>query len=250
MLKRHFICCALAFSAALSFASGLRAEEGGGPTPFPKDHSLFPGQGVVRVFPWMVDNRNWFWTKRAEAQNAVVFTGDSLVGNWGNVSKAFPKMKVANRGIGGDVTRGLLFRFQEDILDLHPKAIVILIGTNDLSAKEPPADALANIGAMLDMTLKAAPTVPVVLCTVPPRESKEAPIDNSQLLELNQGLAGLAKGRADVTLLDLYPLFVMPDGSGAPDPQYFRKDKLHFGAPGYDKWAAALRPVFEKLNVE
>jgi len=38
-------------------------------------------------------------------------------------------MKTANRGISGDVTRGVLYRMKEDVLDLNPKAVVLLIGT-------------------------------------------------------------------------------------------------------------------------
>lgn len=239
----------MAFSAVVSLPS-LKADESTGPTPFPKDTSLFPGTGVVRVFPWMVDNRNWFWTKRAEAQNSIVFVGDSLTGNWGNINKAFPKLKIANRGIGGDVTRGVLFRLQEDVLDLHPKAIVILIGSNDLSAKEDTSDALSNITGILALAQREAPAAPIILCTIPPRDSREAPIDIDELHKLNAGITKLAQGKANVTLLDLFPLLVLPDGSGMPDPQYFKKDKLHLDAPGYIKWAGSLEAVFAKLKIE
>jgi lysophospholipase L1-like esterase len=196
----------------------------------------------------MTDNRNYFWTKRAEAQNSIVLIGDSLTGNWTNLSKAFPKIYVANRGIGGDVSRGVLFRLKEDVLDLHPKAIVILIGSNDLSSKEPVADALANISDILDLAKNGAPTAPVILCTVPPRDSPVAPIDHAQLVLLDQGIAKLVQGRPNVTLLDLYPLFALPDGS--PDPQYFRPDKLHFGPAGYAKWHDALDPLFVQLKLK
>ncbi len=249
IIKKHILVCVCMLTVALGCAR-LGAQENSGPTPFPADHALFPGKGVVRVFPWMVDNRNWFWTKRAEAQGSIVFVGDSLTGNWGNVGKAFPKLKVANRGIGGDVTRGVLFRFQEDVLDLHPKAIVLLAGSNDLSAKEDPSDALSNLSDIIALAQKQAPGAPIVLCTVPPRDSKEAPIDIKYLKELNEGIVKLAAGRPGITLLDLFPLFVLPDGTGMPDPQYFKKDKLHFDNPGYAKWAKALEPVFTGLKLE
>ncbi len=75
---------------------------------------------------------------------------------------------MANRGIGGDVSRGLLFRFQEDVLDLHPKAIVILIGINDLTARQPASATVENIRSMLSLKEAQQPQVPVFLCTVPP----------------------------------------------------------------------------------
>jgi len=235
ILKRYLPYCAFTFLAIFNLAGHCSAQDATGPTPFPaKDSPLWQGKGVIRVFPWMVDNRNYFWTKRAEAQNSIVFVGDSLTGNWGNVAQAFPKLHIANRGIGGDVTRGVLFRFKED----------------DLSAKESPADALSNISDILAMAQAGAPSAPIILCTVCPRDSKEAPIDISQLKELNEGIVKLAQGKPNVTLLDLFPLFVLPDGSGAPDPQYFRPDKLHFGPAGYAKWHDALEPIFVNLKLE
>jgi lysophospholipase L1-like esterase len=62
-----------------------------------------------------------------------VFLGDSITQGWNDLASAFPDMKVANRGInGGDTTRGVLIRLQDDVLSLDPAAIVLLIGTNDL----------------------------------------------------------------------------------------------------------------------
>ena len=65
------------------------------------------------------------------------FVGDSLTGGWKNLAKDFPKLKVANRGLGGDVSRGALFRFKEDALDLNPKAVVIEIGHRNAVGMRP-----------------------------------------------------------------------------------------------------------------
>jgi lysophospholipase L1-like esterase len=54
------------------------------------------------------------------------------------MGNSFPGLKVANRGISGDTTRGVLIRMQGDVLALNPKGVVILIGTNDLEEKHPP----------------------------------------------------------------------------------------------------------------
>src|SRR4051812_50114184 len=120
---------------ALLVTGGLRASEASGPTPFPDagDERAWAGTGPIRVHPWMRDNRAWFWSQRAAAQGSVVFVGDSLTGNWKAeaMKAAFPGMRIANRGIGGDVSRGGLFRLREDVLDLKPRAMVLLIGTND-----------------------------------------------------------------------------------------------------------------------
>jgi lysophospholipase L1-like esterase len=230
----------------------IRSQESAGPTPYPDpaNSADWPGKGRVRVYKWMTDNRKYFWTRRGQDQNTIVFAGDSLTGNWKpeEMNKAFDKLPIANRGIGGDTSGGLLFRFKEDVLDLHPKAIVLLIGTNDLSARSKVEDILFNITALIELAHKEATSTPIVLCTAPPRESPQAPIELAQLQSLNDGIRKLAQGQQGVTLLDLFPLLAQADNT--PDPRYFREDKLHLGPEGYAKWSEALKPVFLKLKVD
>jgi len=218
-----------------------------GPTPYPSDAKDWPGQGAIRVFGWMTDNRKAFWTERERKQGAVVFAGDSLIGGWRTMAKDFPDLNVANRGIGGEPTRGLLFRFQEDVLDLHPKAIVLLSGSNDLSAQQDPKQSRANLAAMLDQAAKAAPGVPIVLCTVPPRQDPKAPVDPAKVRELNRQIASLAEGRKNVVVLDLHALLAGPDGG--PVPELFGADRLHISAAGFERFRDALAPVLKQLNL-
>ncbi|HEX3134601.1 MAG TPA: GDSL-type esterase/lipase family protein, partial [Planctomycetota bacterium] len=130
----------------LVVAGGATLTAADGPTPYPdaKDEAAWPGKGLIRCFFYMVGERKAFWGQRAKDQGAVVFTGDSLTGGWKELATSFPKLKVANRGVGGDTSRGILFRFQEDVVDLHPKAVVITAGANDLSAHGAPADTIVN----------------------------------------------------------------------------------------------------------
>lgn len=218
-----------------------------GPTPYPSSVQDWPGKGVVRVFGWMKENRNYFWTERAKKQGAIVFAGDSLTGNWKNLGKDFSGTLVANRGIGGDVSRGLLFRFQEDVLDLNPKAIVLLIGINDLTARQPASTTLENIRSMLAEKNARLPQTPVFLCTVPPSANPKAPVDEQQRRLLNQGVRQIAKETKDVTLVDLHA--VMANDQGAPEPRYFGKDLLHFSAEGQARWKEVLEPLLQKAGV-
>ena len=64
-------------------------------------------------------------------ERRVVFLGDSITDGW-NLSHYFPGKAYINRGIGGQVTPQMLVRFNADVVALHPKAVVILGGTNDL----------------------------------------------------------------------------------------------------------------------
>jgi lysophospholipase L1-like esterase len=224
----------------------------GGPTPYPDWHneSAWPGKGPIRVFGWMTDNRNWFWTQREKDQGAVVFVGDSLTGNWKleQMHALLPGLKIANRGIGGDVSRGLLFRFKEDVLDLHPRAVVILIGANDLSAHADPADTESNIAAVLQLARQQDPKLPIVLCLPPPRDAADAPTKPGAEADLRARIAKLGASLDRLVVLDLFKPF--GDGAGRPIPELFAKDKIHLAEPGYVKWAGLLRPALKQLGVD
>jgi lysophospholipase L1-like esterase len=243
---------AICFYFLLNLVCSMTLRAADGPTPYPdaKEEKAWPGVGPIRTFGWMVDNRAHFWKQRDKDQSAVVFAGDSLTGGWDNMklAAAFPKLKVANRGIGGDVSRGLLFRFQEDVLDLKPRAIVICIGSNDLSAHADPAGIEKNIVAILDKSIADDPKRAIVLCTIPPRDHKDAPTKPGAQADINARIKKLADGRGNVTILDLYSL--MSDADGKLVDKYFGKDRLHFAAAGYDRWTEVITPVFDKLEIK
>src|SRR5713101_5919590 len=103
----------------------------------PDSDDGLPGQGPIRRYDWFRntwhERRTKFASRAEQDRNAVVLLGDSITQGWGDDFTAwFPGMKVANRGISGDTSRGVLIRVQEDVLALHPQAVVLLIGTNDL----------------------------------------------------------------------------------------------------------------------
>lgn len=71
----------------------------------------------------------------------VVFFGDSITDNWGRMKDAgvfFPGKPYVNRGISGQTTPQMLIRFRQDVIDLHPAAVVILAGTNDIAQNTGP----------------------------------------------------------------------------------------------------------------
>lgn len=232
------------------YAAPLWAADG--PTPYPdwRDQNAWPGKGPIKVFGWMTDNRKYFWTQREKDQGKIVFVGDSLTGGWKieEMKRMFGGLKVANRGIGGDVSRGLLFRFKEDVLDLKPSAIVICIGTNDLSSHANPADVESNIKDVLAQARQHNATIPIVLCTIPPRDVKDAPTKPGAHADLNARITKLGEGKDAPAILDLFT--PMADKEGKPIPEYFQKDKIHLATPAYEKWAELIKPVFEKLGVK
>ena len=234
----------LLLSGLLPLAHG--AEAG---LSIPSSDDGLPGAGPIRRYDWF--QRLWLekrtrWAARVEAdRHAVVFLGDSITQGWGDdLGGAFPGMKVANRGISGDTTRGLLVRMKEDVLALKPSAVVLLIGTNDLEEGADPAVIAANLRLILQRLREQDPFVPVVLCQVfPSSASKKRPAD--KIREINRLYAEIKKGDRNTFLLETWPLFA--DAQGDAKAAEF-PDLLHPNAAGYAKWAAALRPVLGTLG--
>ena len=224
----------------------LRAEQSG-PTPYPdgKADAAWPGKGPIRIFGWMPENRKAFWSKREADHGKIVFTGDSIIGGW-KLEKDFAGQPVVNRGIGGDVTRGLLFRFQEDVLDLQPKAIVIHIGGNALTAAGSVADVVQNYNAILDLAQKANPATPIIILAVTPHGipttgdkvpsadlAKYLAKVNALIPLLDKELVKIAETRKNVTYVDSYSAFLKPDGS--LDESLFNSDLVHPTDAGHTK---------------
>ena len=208
------------------------------------------GEGPIRRYDWF--QRLWLqrrtdWAKSVEQdRNAVVFLGDSITQGWGGgLGAAFPGMKVANRGISGDTTRGVLIRMDEDVLALDPKGLVILIGTNDLEEGASPETIASNVELILEKLKARDPKLPIILCEVfPSSESKKRPSEKIQ--KINTLYRELAKEYKQVSLVKTFALF--DDGSGDAIPAEF-PDLLHPNEAGYAKWAAALRPVLKKRGL-
>ena len=70
-------------------------------------------------------------------ENRVVFFGDSITDAW-KLDQYFPGKNYINRGIGGQTTPQMLVRFRQDVIDLSPKVVIILAGTNDIAGNTGP----------------------------------------------------------------------------------------------------------------
>ena len=89
----------------------------------------------------------------APGENRVVFFGDSITDIW-HLDEYFPGKPYINRGIGGQTTPQMLVRFRQDVIDLHPKLVIILAGTNDIAGNTGPMrleDIEANYASMAEL---------------------------------------------------------------------------------------------------
>jgi lysophospholipase L1-like esterase len=90
----------------------------------------------------------------ALGEHRVVFFGDSITDIW-KLEDYFPGKPYVNRGIGGQTTSQMLVRFRQDVIDLHPKAVVILAGTNDIAGNTGPIrlkDIEANYESLAELS--------------------------------------------------------------------------------------------------
>ena len=146
-------------------------------------------------------------------ESSVVFMGDSITDFWGRQhGQFFPRKNYVNRGIGGQVTPQMLLRFYQDVIELKPKVVVILAGTNDIGGSAGPISSEAtesNLKAMVE--LARAHNIAVVLSSLTPvcllysaPNTKTAPGENHRTESVDQelrsrkqaGVSGLLSGDA------------------------------------------------------
>jgi lysophospholipase L1-like esterase len=173
------------------------------------------------------------------ARGRMVMLGDSITegGNW---DEWFPDSPVVNRGIGGELSAQVLARLPTAVD--RPRAVFLLIGTNDLAFDIPQQEIAHNVESILGTIERTAPGTPVVLQSVMPR----ALPFRDEILALNQRYRDLVAAAAGhVRYLDLWPALATPEGALRPE---LTEDKLHLNGNGYAEWVGALRPIITEVG--
>jgi lysophospholipase L1-like esterase len=106
----------------------------------------------------------------AANENRVVFLGNSITDGWAKYFPVmFPGKPYVGRGIGGQTTPQMLVRFRQDVVALHPAAVVILGGTNDIAGNTGPSTLEMIEDNLTSMTeIAQANGIRVVLSSVLP----------------------------------------------------------------------------------
>ncbi len=174
----------------------------------------------------------------------VVFYGDSITDGWGRqpgTGDFFPGKPYVNRGISGQTTPQMLVRFQQDVVHLHPAAVLILAGTNDIAGNTGPSTPQMiedNFTSMADIA--RASGIKVILASITPAYNYpwKPGIDPVPVIrEVNAWLKDYCAKQA-CTYLDYYS--AMSDEKGAMKPG-LAKDGVHPTAQGY----AIMGPLAE-----
>jgi len=180
----------------------------------------------------------------AAGEQRVVFYGDSITDAWGRrpaTGTFFPGKPYVNRGISGQTTAQMVVRFHQDVVDLHPKAVIILAGTNDVAENTGPMTpemTLDDFRAMAEMA--RANGIKVVIASIPP--AGEFPWRKGlgpapKIRALNAKLEAWCRSEG-IVWVDYYS--ALADESGAMKPG-LSLDGVHPTAAGY----AIMAPLAE-----
>ena len=190
----------------------------------------------------------------------LLFMGDSITDWWRNpgggpgtngaipyggkavFEKYFGALKVANFGIAGDTTQGVLWRLQNgEGQGYKPKAVMLMIGTNNTGRNSPPEIAM-GIAAVVFELRRDFPEAKILLLAVFPRSGPASNV-RAQIDEINEMISAL-HDNIHVFYLDIGCNFLAPDGSV---PQDIMSDGLHPTSKGYEIWAEAVHDTLVGL---
>jgi len=163
----------------------------------------------------------------------VVFIGNSITEGWAIQNPAFFKENYINRGISSQVTAQILLRFKQDVVELSPKVVVILAGTNDIAENSGPIsleDILGNIKAMAQQAKNN--NISVVLCSVLPANDypwRPGLHPDKKIPELNKMIQAYA---ADSGCVYLDYFSAMADERNGL-PKKYAEDGVHPTKAGY-----------------
>ena len=188
-------------------------------------------------------------------EQRVVFMGDSITDAWQQprFGGFFPGKPYVDRGISGQTTPQMLLRFRRDVIELKPKVVVILAGTNDIAG---------NTGTMSDediqnnlmsmSQLAHANNIKVVFGSVTPVSAYHTAMPRgvpqtslrpmTRIKALNDWMKKYATANGDI-YLDYFSAMTDQDGLMRTE---LTEDDLHPNAKGY----AIMAPLAEAAIAE
>lgn len=218
-----------------------------------------PREVANRPSPRTVDY-DWMsvatWNQKHEANVAraaqgnvdVLLLGDSITEGWNNTAiwkERFPKLQVANFGVGGDTTANLLWRLENgEIGNLRPRLIVLMIGINNLGRNgDKPAEVVTGIQSIVSMLHARIPACKILVLGLLPADEKPRTRLRKQIADTNRRLAKNLHDGHSILVEDYSSVVLEPDGTISPE---IMADFLHPTPAGYKRLADAMFPRMER----
>lgn len=180
----------------------------------------------------------------------LVFLGDSITDAFPGRGKEtwnanYAQYNAVSFGISGERTENTLGHIAGGVLDgLSPKAVVIMIGTNNIGHfnDEKPEWAAAGVKKIIEEVKAKLPNSKILLLGVFPRDKKGSP-KRVAVEGINAIISKYGEGKT-VTFLDIGAKFLDANGE---IPKEIMPDGLHPNADGYKIWAEAMKPTLDGL---
>lgn len=243
---------ALIAYAALSFGAALGQTQTQTKTKASAESATEP---VPRAGAWSRMHES-FLDRAKEGDIDLLFLGDSITAGWNGKDKEghgprqvwdryYGPRKAANFGIGGDRTQHVLWRLENGEVDgIKPKAVVLMIGTNNMNANTP-AEIADGITAIVKKLRAKLPETKILLLGIFPRGEKPGPV-RDRIKDTNERISKLDDG-SSVKYLDIGRHFLEADGTISRE---IMPDFLHLKRKGYQIWADAIEPTLWSMTEE
>ena len=198
--------------------------------------SAFMAYAQPQIGDWAKFNRYHDANKEVTTSPRVVFMGDSITDFWVDADPDFfTENNFLGRGISGQTTSHMLVRFRRDVIDHHPKYVVILAGTNDVAknlGEIAPENSLGNIISMCEIA--RANKIKPIICSILPCNfffwRPEVKGQEKEIIELNALLKEYAES-AKIPYVD-YHSAMKDDKDGLP--KKYADDGCHPNKTGYE----------------
>jgi beta-glucosidase len=192
------------------------------------------------------------WMNRHLSMNArvkkghvdMIFIGDSITNCWENRGKSvwqeyYGNRNAVNLGIGGDRTQHVLWRLKNgNIEGISPKLAVLMIGTNNASSHDTPAQIADGVQAILSELRCKLPSTKILILGIFPRGGDNHDPLRQVNVKTNALLETMADGKS-ILYQDIGPKFL----TGDTLPKTIMPDLLHPNEAGYKIWATAIEPT-------
>jgi lysophospholipase L1-like esterase len=173
-------------------------------------------------------------------KGGVVFVGDSITEGFPIHEMLEYDKPMYNRGISGDTTSGVLIKLKDEIFELEPTKVFLLIGTNDLGQGKEPDEIVRRIEEICLYIKKSLPEVELYIESIYPVNRSEfvnlLPIPivgirtNDAIQLMNNAIREIA-AKNNLTFIDFYSKLIDDAGQLRKDYSY---DGLHLSIKGYE----------------
>lgn len=179
-----------------------------------------------------------------QVDNRIVFLGSQITEGW-DLDKQFPGYEAINRGISGQRMVGFLLRFRPDVIDLHPRAVIIEFSSYNFRSEYTLKEIEDYLASLAELA-KGHEIEPVLTTIIPVRERLiyDSYSVADSLVKYNQWLAAFCRERGYLCV-DFYGALADDEGFL---PRELSISHIELSSAGYERISRATRAALETLE--